>query len=740
MFELKKGLSEGYLKQLINIEDYIVKKNIEAQIAHRFPNYTLHDMNHYKQVARNIGSLCEKISLTEEERFCLLAASLTHDLGMSLSESALVEYYENRSQARRKHAERSALMVTNELADDITNDDMREVIATICEGHGRDDLDSSDFDSQYKVNVRLMTCLLMFADSLDLRSGRRMPKGIKTDEQLMGYVFLSEDKTHDARIDKKTELIHLSRLHWLRHYYSTIPSIAQRPSPFPSVDIIFRGTVGVEKTEDGKPIYTDKNKYLPDKRLALIEEIILSDPLETHELIKPYISDYLKINIKNISSPDSPVLKVRYDPSKILFPSALVKTAYSAGLIRSREIPLKDNNSYRKFRIEPFFCKNELQVSISWKIGTLVPASVSAKDSSIDRRHFKWVQAAARETWDIVLWRVDRYLHFIIDKLTKTKPELSEVSERIESLVLAPQKILNGELKKVYLYHRESDYPYTTTRYISKHAIYDAKNGKISKNHLFGKVQICEREQKNGFLGLCKKIADNLNFSCEEKDAPEFVKLLRNKRIGFLLSSKTIIELLQQLKLKVNDISRFSDLEKQINTSIELLENALPVVFLEQRDVLKYMLQYRLMTKDDVDKVMAIENEIFDYPWKDKDRFFDYLSRSNAYIILSENKLIGYFLFDENEKDKIIILTKMAIKEKYKRQRFGSFIIFSLLAIVNKTNFEKVLLHVRESNTDAINFYKNLGFETISVRPGYYKRTSKEAAIEMSKYIIENRS
>ncbi|MCI5146262.1 MAG: HD domain-containing protein, partial [Candidatus Electrothrix sp. AR3] len=548
MLELKKGLSEGYLKQLINIEDYIVKKNIEAQIAHRFPNYTLHDMDHYKQVAHNAGSLCEKVRLTEEERFCLLAACFIHDLGMSLSESALVEYYENRSQARRKHAERSALMVTNELEDEITNDDMREVIATICEGHGRDDLDSSDFDSQYKVNVRLLTCLLMFADSLDLRSGRRMPKGIKTDEQLMGYVFLSEDRNHDARIDKKTELMHLSRLHWLRHYYSTIPSIAQGSSPFPSVDILFRGTVGVEKDEDGKPIYIDKNKYLPDRRFALLEEIILSDPLETYELIKPYISNYLKVNIKNISSPGNPVMKVRYDPSKILFPAALVKTAYSAGLIRSREIALKDNNAYRKLRIEPFFCEDELQVSISWKIGTLVPASVSEKAKSIDRTHFRCVQAAARETWDIVLWRVDRYLQFIINKLSETKPELNEVSKRIESLLSAPQKILTGELKKVYLYHRESDYPYTTTKHISKHAIYDAKNGKISKKNLFGKVLICEREQSNGFIGLCKKIADKLNFPCEENDAPEFVKLLRNKRIGFLLSSKTIIELLQQPK------------------------------------------------------------------------------------------------------------------------------------------------------------------------------------------------
>jgi len=67
-------------------------------------------------------------------------------------------------------------------------------------------------------------------------------------------------------------------------------------------------------------------------------------------------------------------------------------------------------------------------------------------------------------------------------------------------------------------------------------------------------------------------------------------------------------------------------------------------------------------------------------------------------------------LYDRIEIEYIII------DNNFKRQGIGSM----LLKELEKNNINNITLEVRESNNEAINFYKNNGFSIASIRKNYY--------------------
>lgn len=67
-------------------------------------------------------------------------------------------------------------------------------------------------------------------------------------------------------------------------------------------------------------------------------------------------------------------------------------------------------------------------------------------------------------------------------------------------------------------------------------------------------------------------------------------------------------------------------------------------------------------------------------------------------------------LYDRIEIEYIIV------DDNYKRQGIGSRLIKEL----EKNNINNITLEVRESNNEAINFYKKNGFEIVSIRKNYY--------------------
>lgn len=99
----------------------------------------------------------------------------------------------------------------------------------------------------------------------------------------------------------------------------------------------------------------------------------------------------------------------------------------------------------------------------------------------------------------------------------------------------------------------------------------------------------------------------------------------------------------------------------------------------------------------------------------------------NLNYIISNNKYVQYYAYKEDNKyvaflcfmnisGEIEIIDAFVL-EKYRRKKIMTTLFEYLF---NNEKFNKIFLEVSKENISAINLYKNIGFEVISTRKGYY--------------------
>lgn len=74
-------------------------------------------------------------------------------------------------------------------------------------------------------------------------------------------------------------------------------------------------------------------------------------------------------------------------------------------------------------------------------------------------------------------------------------------------------------------------------------------------------------------------------------------------------------------------------------------------------------------------------------------------------------------------------LERIAVMPKYRKKGYASLLMEKIFQQVKEEKLESIMLEVRRSNEDAINLYKNKGFESIAERKDYYKNPVEDAII-----------
>lgn len=137
--------------------------------------------------------------------------------------------------------------------------------------------------------------------------------------------------------------------------------------------------------------------------------------------------------------------------------------------------------------------------------------------------------------------------------------------------------------------------------------------------------------------------------------------------------------------------------------------------------------QIRLMVEDDLEQVMAIENEAFLAPWRKQDILYE----------LHDNPInvINVLELDEDGKRKIVgfidfmvtfsssTISQIAILKDYRRKGYAKLLLDSMLTHLKDgypDEVETITLEVRKHNAAAIAFYEKNGFEAILIKPHYY--------------------
>ena len=83
-------------------------------------------------------------------------------------------------------------------------------------------------------------------------------------------------------------------------------------------------------------------------------------------------------------------------------------------------------------------------------------------------------------------------------------------------------------------------------------------------------------------------------------------------------------------------------------------------------------------------------------------------------------------------------MINFVVQKEYQRKGIGSKLFQEVLKQCQKDNATEILLEVRASNEQAINFYTKFGFKQITIRKHYYK--NKEDACILRKDLYENLS
>lgn len=102
-------------------------------------------------------------------------------------------------------------------------------------------------------------------------------------------------------------------------------------------------------------------------------------------------------------------------------------------------------------------------------------------------------------------------------------------------------------------------------------------------------------------------------------------------------------------------------------------------------------------------------------------------NNDNIFEISNEEDLIGYIIFHITED--FTDIYKIFIRDNDKRKGYATDLLNKVIELAKRYNSKKIMIEVRSKNVSAINFYKNNGFEQISIRKDYYKNPTDDALI-----------
>lgn len=143
-------------------------------------------------------------------------------------------------------------------------------------------------------------------------------------------------------------------------------------------------------------------------------------------------------------------------------------------------------------------------------------------------------------------------------------------------------------------------------------------------------------------------------------------------------------------------------------------------------------LRFAPMQPDDLAEVLAIENDVYPYPWT-RGNFLDSLySGYHAHTLRdADGALAGYFLL-MNAVDEAHLLN-ISVRRDLHGRGIGRFQLDRVLALTRELGLGSVLLEVRPSNARAYEIYLQYGFAEIGRRRGYYPSAgnTREDAIVM---------
>jgi ribosomal-protein-alanine N-acetyltransferase len=127
---------------------------------------------------------------------------------------------------------------------------------------------------------------------------------------------------------------------------------------------------------------------------------------------------------------------------------------------------------------------------------------------------------------------------------------------------------------------------------------------------------------------------------------------------------------------------------------------------------------YRPMGIDDLDAVCAIEQRVYPFPWT-RGNFADSLLAGYLCTVMeSAPALVGYAILAHAAGEAHLL--NLSIDAPWQGKGHGRALLLHHIDLARSRGARLMLLEVRPSNQVARALYRDVGFQQITVRRGYY--------------------
>jgi len=131
---------------------------------------------------------------------------------------------------------------------------------------------------------------------------------------------------------------------------------------------------------------------------------------------------------------------------------------------------------------------------------------------------------------------------------------------------------------------------------------------------------------------------------------------------------------------------------------------------------------------DELSEIVDIDKEVFEQFW-DRKRYESIVNNPQYTIhkIWAAKKIVG-FAVSLDMIDTLEVI-RIGVFNSCKRHGYGQKLMQKIESQAWKLNKPNIFLEVRSKNEAAINLYKKLGFEVVTIRKNYYSNDMDDALV-----------
>ena len=134
----------------------------------------------------------------------------------------------------------------------------------------------------------------------------------------------------------------------------------------------------------------------------------------------------------------------------------------------------------------------------------------------------------------------------------------------------------------------------------------------------------------------------------------------------------------------------------------------------------------RWLVSRDMEEVLEIERESFEFPWTREDYTRCLRSRNCIGMVAEYNEqVVGYMIY-ELGKNKIQLLN-LATAEPFRRCGVATQMIAKLTGKLSLQRRNRITFEIRETNLPAQLFFRSTGFRATQVLKNYYEEMQEDA-------------